>query len=254
MIIIDSIATVFEEFKYFFKDNNLPVYYVLERQDNNLDHDHSFMDIQDIKNFIMAVKPQFIQLQIDKFEIDNDLKAELLTTYEEKKRFKELSSELQSINNSFIALTVTLPLSLSSNPSFGFVCDRFNDISEYISLSNEIIQNEKDFGYEEEEEEDYDKIEIKNLSKDDTEGYINRLISEAEFISTSIEAHRRDYIFEFFENELNSSNIAELIPKAERALEKHLKNRIAELKKQGKRKFEIPAELGISKHRVDKYF
>lgn len=265
MVKINSIDKVFEDFKFFFKTNNVPVYHIMEKQGSNADHDHNFMDIEEIKSFIIAVKPKYVQLCVDKFEIDEELDSNLLTENEERQRFQELSSDLKAINNSFIDFTIMLPISTSQNPSFGFVCDRFDEISEYIYLGNKIIQNGNETitnknnvsnkeDNEEWEETDNNKIEFKKLTKEETESYINRLLNEEEFVSTSLSAHRRDFIKEFFEKELNHLNIYHLIDKAERALEQSIKNKIQELKKQGKRKFEITGELGISKHRVDKYF
>lgn len=259
MIVINSIEKVFEDFKFFFKDNNIPVYYASGEERNCLEHDHNYMDIGEIKKFIIAIKPNYIQLNLDKFEIDNELNPQLLKGFEESyvERFQELSSELKSINNSLMGLTITIPI--PSSPGFGFLCERFSEISEYLTICKDLRGMEEDPNYKEEEEEyeeeeENSKIKIKYLTKEETEVYINRLLNDKEFVSTSVPTYRRDYIFELFDNELNPTDIVKLISKTERALEKHLKNKIQELKKKGKRKFEITSELGISKHRVDKYF
>lgn len=267
MVKINSIDKVFEDFKIFFKSNSIPAYYIMEKEESNTDHDHDFMDMEEIRNFIIAVKPIYVQLCVDKFEINDTLDVNLLIDNLERQKFKELSVSLKVLNDSIIDFTITLPISTSQNPTFGFFCERFEEISEYIYLGNKIIQKSNeittsesditlkiDSEEDENEGDDKNKIEFKKLTKEETEGYINRLLNEEEFISTSLPAHRKDFMREFFEKELNRSNIYILMDKAERALEQYLKNKIQVLKKQGKRKFEITGELGISKHRVDKYF
>lgn len=256
----NKIETVFEDFKTFFKDNNFPVFYAIENQkEDPTEHDNELMDIEAIKEFILLLKPKFIQITVDRVVIREGLNPDRLTLIEEKDRFRQLFSELEGFNNSIMFLTITLPIVEFSNLSFCFSSEKMEEISEYTVLCKEIIEYQADFDEEnneedDEEEEDSSIIKIKTLSKEETDNYINSLINDNDFIATSLLAHRKDYMFELFENDLNPSNIAELIPKAERALEKYLKNKIKELKTLGKRKFEIMAELGISKHRIDKYF
>jgi hypothetical protein len=258
MVKIDSIDTAFKDFKNLFKNNGIPVYYVLEKQDDNLEHDHNFMDLETIKKFIVSIKPQYIQIYTDTFQIDEELDSNLLNDLEERERFQKLNLDLRSINNSLIDFTITLPISNTKNPSFGFLCERFDEISEYIYLGNKIIQknNEAILSSNDmiEVETDENQIEFKTLTKNEIENYVKRLLNEEEFISTSLPTHRKDFIYEFFEKELNRRNIYQILDKAERMLDQYLKMKIKELKKQGKRKFEITSELGISKHRVDKYY
>jgi hypothetical protein len=104
------------------------------------------------------------------------------------------------------------------------------------------------------DEEIVNPIPYKKLDTSEMKSFVDELLEQDDFRVLAHAHQRRVFAGEYFGGKLNNANIAEIIEKAEPALEKYFIKRVRELKDEKKTRNEIAGILHISKDRVTKYY
>ncbi|MEO5643826.1 MAG: hypothetical protein ABIQ40_00890 [Bacteroidia bacterium] len=138
----------------------------------------------------------------------------------------------------------------------GYVCYRFRStlswISDIASL-NTLIELMEEPDEEIDETEDDNTPQKKKLNKEEILSYVDRVLKEDDFLFMSSPALRKSYIDEYFGDELHWTNINDIIFRTEIELDKRLRQRVGELKNEGKNGAQIMSILRISRDRLRKY-
>lgn len=252
-----DINKLHSDFISFFNDNNIVCIHLNSSEEKTIrgiscETEKTTQD--SIKKIILDLKPKYIYLDTIHFQPVDNLKISKHSEPDDLERFKELHNSLTEFTNSITEFTIYIPLD-NSTPKFTYYHPEIENFEEYETLEK-AIEEIDDENYEGSDEDDFnfETKKLKKLSKDEITSLIERLLKEDDYIKSYNTMLRRDFIYDFFEAELVDCDIDDLIAKSELALDKFLSNKIKEMRKSGKRKVDIISELGISKHRVDKYY
>lgn len=236
------------DFIHFFRDNNIVCILLSSTNEiifKTISCDTEKTSIENIKKIILDLKIKYVYIEIEYLELIDEPNITEFSDKEDVQRFKELQSLINLNPNSILEFNIYIQLD-GTILKLTYKHNDFNIFEEYKSLYDAIHEMDEDFIE--------DDINLKKLSKEQITSLTERLLKEEDYIKAYNASLRRNFIYDFFEKELTDFDIDDLIYKAELALDKFLISKIKEMRKEGKRKVDVMSELGISKHRVDKYY